>query len=72
MQATVWRDILAMIQTCHIRNRSIYFKSVGRNFVGSLTTMAGEPKIQNGERFASRAQDEWWAGRGRDEIFHFN
>ena len=56
--AEVWPEILAMINSCNIRNYSIfnrgatlfaYFEYVGTDFAGDMAKMAADPKTR-----------EWW------------
>jgi L-rhamnose mutarotase len=53
--AAVWPDVLAMIQTCHIHNYSIfqrdgllfaYFEYTGEDFEGDMARMAADPQTQ--------------------------
>ena len=57
--AHTWSEVLATIQTCNIRNYSIflrghtlfaYFEYIGDDFAADMKKMAADPKTQ-----------EWWA-----------
>ncbi len=64
LHAAVWPDVLAKIRECHIRNYSIYlrtlddgrpylfsyFEYVGEDFGADMAKMAADPRTQ-----------EWWA-----------
>ena len=64
LHAAVWPDVLRMIKTCHIRNYSIYlrtldnsqpylfsyFEYTGSDFAGDMAKMAADPTTQR-----------WWA-----------
>jgi len=56
--AKIWQDVADMIETCNIRNYSIYLKDdflfsyfeyVGDDFKGDMDKMAADPTTQ-----------EWW------------
>jgi L-rhamnose mutarotase len=58
LHAAVWPEVLQMIQKCHIRNYSIYYKDsflfsyfeyFGEDFKADMARMAADPKTQ-----------EWW------------
>lgn len=58
IHAAVWPEVLMMIQTCNIRNYSIfrheqmlfaYFEYIGNDFEGDMAKMAADPKTR-----------EWW------------
>src|SRR5579884_2382245 len=58
IHASVWPEVLAMIEACHIRNYTIfrhgnllfgYFEYVGEDYEADMARMAADPKTQ-----------EWW------------
>ncbi len=64
LHAAVWPDVLKMIRQCHIRNYTIflrtlddgrpylfsYYEYVGRNYAADMARMAADPTTQR-----------WWA-----------
>src|SRR5271165_2487702 len=59
LHAHVWPEVLAMIETCHIHNYTIflhgtllfaYFEYRGEDFAADMAKMAADPKTK-----------EWWA-----------
>jgi L-fuconate dehydratase len=66
LHATVWPEVLAMIQACNIRNYSIfrrgtqlfaYFEYVGNDFAADMAKMAADPNTQAWWRLTSPLQE---------------
>ncbi len=80
LHAAVWPDVLKMIRQCHIRNYSIYLRTlpdgrpylfsyyeyVGRNYTADMARMAADPATQRWWEVCKPCQQPL-ADRGADE-----
>ncbi len=80
LHAAVWPDVLKMIRQCHIRNYSIYLRTlsdgrpylfsyyeyVGRNYAADMARMAADPATQRWWSVCQPCQQPL-ADRGADE-----
>jgi L-rhamnose mutarotase len=80
LHAAVWPDVLRMIRQCHIRNYSIYLRTLddGRPYLFSYYEYTGDDHAADMARMAADPSTQrWWAvcmpcqqplsGRARDE-----
>ena len=64
LHATVWPDVLHMIQQCHIRNYSIYLRQLddGNHYLFSYFEYTGDDfKADMAKMAADPTTQKWWA-----------